>query len=108
MTKVYYNKDVYLKDISNAPWFILDTFDYVEDKLHVYYYNTPFTQILDQHVPLNRKLLNSEHGQLHSSIQYIALINENKRSLAEVNYANKRSCCLAMVWLQNFQTESFM
>ena len=39
MTKVYYNKDVYLKDISNAPWFILDTFDYVEDKLHVYYYN---------------------------------------------------------------------
>ena len=52
MTKVYYNKDVYLKDISNARWFILDTFDYVEDKLHVYYYNTPFTQILDQHVPL--------------------------------------------------------
>ena len=39
MTKVYYNKDVYLKDISNSPWFILDTFDYVEDKLHVYYYN---------------------------------------------------------------------
>ena len=40
MTKVYYNKDIYLKDISNAPnWFILDTFDYVEDKLHVYYYN---------------------------------------------------------------------
>ena len=52
MTKVYYNKDVYLKDVSHVPWFILDTFDYVEDKLHVYYYNTPFTQILDQHVPL--------------------------------------------------------
>ena len=52
MTKVYYHKDVYLKDVSYAPWFILDTFDYVEDKLHVYYYNTPFTQILDQHVPL--------------------------------------------------------
>ena len=39
MTKVYYHKDVYLKDVSYAPWFILDTFDYVEDKLHVYYYN---------------------------------------------------------------------
>ena len=38
-TKVYYHKDVYLKDVSYAPWFILDTFDYVEDKLHVYYYN---------------------------------------------------------------------
>ena len=49
---VYYNKDVYLKDIFNVPWFILDTFDYVEDKLYVYYYNTPFTQILDQHVSL--------------------------------------------------------
>ena len=39
MTKVYYHKDVYLKDVSYALWFILDTFDYVEDKLRVYYYN---------------------------------------------------------------------
>ena len=54
MTKVYYNKDAHLEDISNAPWFVLDT--YVEDKLHIYFYNTLFTQILDQHVPLKTVL----------------------------------------------------
>ena len=45
----YYNKAAFLEDISKAPWSVIEASDDVEDKL--YTFNSPFTQILDQHAP---------------------------------------------------------
>ena len=46
----HYKADAFHDDISKAPWSIVDVFDEVEDKLHVF--NLLFSSILDEHAPI--------------------------------------------------------
>ena len=46
----HYKADAFNDDVSKAPWSIVDIFDDVEDKLHVF--NSLFSSILDQHAPI--------------------------------------------------------
>lgn len=43
----HYKADAFHDDVSKAPWSIVDVFDDVEDKLHVF--NPHFSYILDHH-----------------------------------------------------------
>ena len=45
-----YNPDAFQLDMSYAPWSVVEVFDDVDDKLHVFY--LLFNQILDHHVPI--------------------------------------------------------
>lgn len=46
----HYKADAFHDDIAKAPWSIVDVFDEVEDKLHVF--NLLFSSILDEHAPI--------------------------------------------------------
>lgn len=46
----HYKADAFHDDVSKAPWSIVDVFDDVEDKLHVF--NLLFSSILDHHAPI--------------------------------------------------------
>ena len=46
----HYNSQAFNNDVALVPWFIVDAFDDVEDKLHAF--NSLFNDILDKHVPI--------------------------------------------------------
>ena len=45
-----YSPDRFLKDITSAPWSLLETFDDPDDKLHAF--NLLFNNILEEHAPV--------------------------------------------------------
>jgi hypothetical protein len=47
-----YNREAFLKDMSAAPWSVVDCFDDVEDSLNAF--NLLFNEILDCHAPVKK------------------------------------------------------
>ena len=47
-----YNREAFLKDMSNAPWSVVDCFDDLEDSLNAF--NLVFNEILDCHAPVKK------------------------------------------------------
>ena len=47
-----YNREAFLKDMSNAPWSVVDCFDDLEDSLNAF--NLLFNEILDCHAPVKK------------------------------------------------------
>ena len=48
----HYNRDAFNRDISTAPWSVIDNFDDVENKLNAFH--LLFNPILDNHAPIKR------------------------------------------------------
>ena len=49
-----YNREAFLKDMSNAPWSVVDCFDDLEDSLNAFNLQLLFNEILDYHAPVKK------------------------------------------------------
>ena len=58
----HYNRDAFNRDISMAPWSVIDNFDDVENKLNAFH--LLFNPILDNHAPIKRTKIRGRSNPL--------------------------------------------
>ena len=95
----HYKADAFYDDVSKAPWSIIDVFDDVEDKLHVF--NLLFSSILDQHAPIKTfKVRGKPNPCITDNIRALMKTRDNWRK-----EARKRNDPMAWTAYRNLRQE---
>ena len=95
----HYNRDAFNRDISMAPWSVIDNFDDVENKLNAFH--LLFNPILDNHAPIKRtKIRGRSNPCVTDEIRALMKTRDKWRKLAR-----KTNDSLAWSAYKNFKRE---
>ena len=95
----HYNHDAFNRDISMAPWSVIDNFDDVENKLNAFH--LLFNPILDNHAPIKRtKIQGRSNPCVTDEIRALMKTRDKWRKLAR-----KTNDPLAWSGYKNFKRE---